>query len=45
VALTDSELAKRREEWTMPPYKADRGMLFKYIRNVRSASEGCVTDE
>jgi len=45
VALTDSELAKRRDEWKMPPYKADRGMLFKYIRNVRSASEGCVTDE
>jgi dihydroxy-acid dehydratase len=45
VAVSDAEMAKRRAEWRMPPYKADRGMLFKYIKNVRSASEGCVTDE
>jgi dihydroxy-acid dehydratase len=45
VAVSESEMAKRRAEWKMPPYKADRGMLFKYIKNVRSASEGCVTDE
>ena len=31
--------------WTMPPYKAERGTLAKYIRLVKSASEGCVTDE
>ena len=24
---------------------ATRGTLYKYIKNVRSASEGCVTDE
>jgi dihydroxy-acid dehydratase len=29
----------------MPPYKATRGTLLKYIRSVRPASEGCVTDE
>ncbi len=45
VAISDVEMAKRRQEWRMPPYKADRGMLFKYIKNVRTASEGCVTDE
>jgi dihydroxy-acid dehydratase len=45
VAISDADMAKRRDEWKMPPYKADRGMLFKYIKNVRSASEGCVTDE
>ena len=28
-----------------PPYKATRGTLYKYIKNVKSASEGCVTDE
>jgi dihydroxy-acid dehydratase len=37
-------LEKRRAAWTMPPYKATRGTLYKYIRNVKSASEGCVTD-
>ena len=35
----------RRAGWTPPPYKANRGTLYKYIKNVRPASEGCVTDE
>jgi dihydroxy-acid dehydratase len=45
VALSDAELAKRRARWEAPPYKATRGTLYKYIKNVKSASEGCVTDE
>ena len=45
VDLDEDELAKRRAEWTMPPYKATRGTLFKYIKNVKDASLGCVTDE
>jgi dihydroxy-acid dehydratase len=45
VDLTDDELAARKSGWTAPPYKATRGTLFKYIKNVSSASEGCVTDE
>jgi dihydroxy-acid dehydratase len=45
VELSDEEMAKRKSEWTMPAYKATRGTLYKYIKNVKSASEGCVTDE
>ncbi|MEX0744711.1 MAG: dihydroxy-acid dehydratase, partial [Phycisphaeraceae bacterium] len=45
VDLTDDELAKRKAEWQMPAYKAKRGTLYKYIKSVKSASEGCVTDE
>lgn len=45
VHLTDQELAQRRLEWHMPPYKATRGTLAKYIRLVQSASLGCTTDE
>ncbi len=45
VALSDAELAKRKTAWKMPAYKATRGTLFKYIKAVKSASEGCVTDE
>jgi len=45
VALSDEELAERRSRWQSPPYKATRGTLYKYIKNVKSASEGCVTDE
>jgi dihydroxy-acid dehydratase len=45
VDLPDSELARRRDIWKMPPYKATRGTLAKYIRTVKNASFGCVTDE
>ena len=45
VQLTDQDLAQRRTEWRMPPYKATRGTLAKYIRLVKSASLGCTTDE
>ena len=45
VELSNSELKQRRESWEMPAYKATRGTLHKYIKNVKDASEGCVTDE
>jgi dihydroxy-acid dehydratase len=45
VDLSDSELEARRRKWTMPPYKASSGTLAKYIRLVKNASFGCVTDE
>jgi dihydroxy-acid dehydratase len=45
VDLSNDELARRRKSWKAPPYKATRGTLYKYIKNVKSASEGCVTDE
>ena len=45
VAVSDAELATRRKAWRMPPYKAERGTLAKYIRCVKSAALGCVTDE
>jgi dihydroxy-acid dehydratase len=44
VAVDDEELARRKREWIAPPSKAAHGVLAKYIRLVRSASEGCVTD-
>ena len=44
VDLSDAELASRRTRWTAPPPKATSGVLGKYVRLVRSASEGCVTD-
>lgn len=44
VLVSDEELAQRRSEWQMPPYKVQSGVLWKYIKNVSSASEGCVTD-
>src|SRR5260370_29774767 len=40
--VPEEELARRRQAWKTPPFKAHRGTLAKYIRLVKSASEGCV---
>jgi dihydroxy-acid dehydratase len=45
LEIDTSELARRRRAWEAPPLAVRRGTLFKYIRSVKSASEGCVTDE
>ncbi|HKK14081.1 MAG TPA: dihydroxy-acid dehydratase [Gammaproteobacteria bacterium] len=45
VELSEEEMSQRRAQWQMPPYKARRGTLRKYIKNVGDASHGCVTDE
>ena len=45
LEVPTAELAARRAAWTAPPLRATRGALYKYVRCVRSASEGCVTDE
>ena len=43
--VSSGELAARRAAWKQPPFKSQRGTLAKYIRLVKSASDGCVTDE
>jgi dihydroxy-acid dehydratase len=45
VDVPAAELTRRRSAWAAPPLKATRGTLAKYIRCVKTASEGCVTDE
>ena len=45
VDITPDELSARRSRWQAPPLKVTRGTLYKYIKLVKSASEGCVTDE
>ncbi len=45
VDLEESGLENRKKTWTAPPLKATRGTLYKYIKCVKTASEGCVTDE
>ena len=43
--ISDEEMADRRSRWKQPEPLFTKGMLGKYIRSVKSASEGCVTDE
>ncbi|MFN5360800.1 MAG: dihydroxy-acid dehydratase [Bacteroidota bacterium] len=43
--VSDEEMAARRAAWQQPPLKVSKGLLFKYARQVKDASQGCVTDE
>ena len=45
IDISDADLQKRADEFQTPPFKFERGTLAKYTRLVKSASEGCVTDE
>ena len=45
VKVSSDELAKRKAAWKKPAPKATNGLLFKYARHVKTAAEGCVTDE
>ncbi len=45
LEVDETDMVRRRRAWVPPPLQATRGTLFKYIRSVKSASEGCVTDE
>jgi len=45
LLISNDEWDVRRRAWTAPPYRVKQGTLLKYIHNVASASEGCVTDE
>jgi dihydroxy-acid dehydratase len=44
VELSAADLSARQASWTAPHLKVTGGVLGKYVRLVRPASEGCVTD-
>ncbi len=43
--VSEKEIRARLKKWKAPRLKAKRGTLYKFIKTVSSASEGCVTDE
>lgn len=45
LKVSEKEIAERKKEWKQPPLKATKGILFKYAQHVKSADQGCVTDE
>jgi len=45
LKVSEEEIAKRKAAWKQPALKATKGILYKYARVVKTASEGCVTDE
>ena len=38
-------ISERKSNWKQPALKATKGILYKYAKYVKDASEGCVTDE
>jgi dihydroxy-acid dehydratase len=44
VEVTEEIFAERRKKWEAPPLEATSGTLYKYIKLVGSASQGCITD-
>ena len=42
--VSDAELQQRRATWKAPAPKFTKGVLYKYMKTVSSASQGCVTD-
>lgn len=45
LKVAEPVIAERRKAWKQPELKAQKGILFKYARQVKTAAEGCVTDE
>lgn len=43
LLIDEDELERRRAKWKAPKPRYERGVLAKYARSVRSASEGAVT--
>jgi len=45
LKVSDEEIKRRRDAWQTPPPAATKGVLYKYLKSVSNAAEGCVTDE
>jgi dihydroxy-acid dehydratase len=45
LKVDEATIAARRAAWKQPELKVTKGLLYKYAKQVKSAAEGCVTDE
>lgn len=45
LQVSNEEIESRKSKWIQPKLKAEKGILFKYAKHVKTAAEGCVTDE
>jgi dihydroxy-acid dehydratase len=44
IQLSEKELSERKKQWKQPELKVKFGVLYKYTKQVSSASLGCLTD-
>ena len=45
LKVSKEEIEARKAVWIQPALKATNGVLYKYAKLVKTAAEGCVTDE
>ncbi|MBX2946434.1 MAG: dihydroxy-acid dehydratase [Cyclobacteriaceae bacterium] len=45
LLVDDATIAKRKASWKQPALRVKSGVLFKYAKQVKTAADGCVTDE
>src|SRR5688572_5595088 len=45
LLVDEATIAKRRAAWIPPKLNARNGILLKYAKQVKTAADGCVTDE
>jgi len=45
LKVAQDVITERKKKWKQPPLKATNGVLYKYAKLVKTAAEGCVTDE
>ncbi|MEP6725657.1 MAG: dihydroxy-acid dehydratase [Bacteroidota bacterium] len=45
LKVSEQVIAERKKNWKQPALKVSKGVLYKYAKTVKDASEGCVTDE
>lgn len=45
LKVSEEEIAQRRLKFIQPAAPVSRGVLYKYLKSVKNAAEGCVTDE
>ncbi|HEY9489156.1 MAG TPA: dihydroxy-acid dehydratase [Chryseosolibacter sp.] len=45
LMIDEQTLTKRKAAWKAPELNAKKGILLKYAKQVKTAADGCVTDE
>jgi dihydroxy-acid dehydratase len=45
LLVDEATISKRRAAWKQPALNAKNGILLKYAKQVKTAADGCVTDE
>ena len=45
VDISSNEIQKRMKNWSKPDLKIKKGILYKYVKSVSNASNGCITDQ